>query len=41
MKKILLLLFSIGLFAACSDKGASGSVGDRIKSKAFPSKLSI
>jgi uncharacterized membrane protein len=34
MKKILALLFSISLLAACFEKsGASASIGDRIKGK--------
>jgi hypothetical protein len=34
MKKILVLLFSISLLAACSGQGgASGKIGDRIKGK--------
>jgi hypothetical protein len=34
MKRILVLLFSVSLLAACSAKsGASGSIGDRIKGK--------
>jgi len=34
MKKVLVLLFSISLLAACFDKnGDSGKVGDRIKGK--------
>jgi hypothetical protein len=34
MKRIAVLLFSISLLAACSEKGgASGSIGDRIKGK--------
>jgi hypothetical protein len=34
MKKIAVLLFSISLLAACSEKsGAGGSVGERIKGK--------
>jgi hypothetical protein len=36
MKRILVLLFSISLLAACSEKsGASGSIGDRIKGKSL------
>ena len=34
MKKVLVLLFSVSLLTACSEKGgASGSLGDRIKGK--------
>jgi hypothetical protein len=36
MKRIVVLLFSVSLLAACSEKsGATGSIGDRIKGKSL------